>query len=293
MADDSTVEFTRKSYNFDTSTETSPCLVVVKGPQVGALFPLKDGETIVGRCTENAEVVLTEPGISRKHARFEVDNGEVTVHDLGSTNGLHINKTYLEEKSARLQPGDTVTLSPKVTLQLSIQDRQVAEVMAGLYQKATLDSSGVLTKESFFERLEVKNECSLALLDIDHLDRIQDLHGHLAGESLTAQLAQTLKSGLGGMGFVGRLTGDTFIILVRRRALDADDVLEGVRKGIEFSNFRVDTKNGPQFLRATVSVGVSDLLAEDKVEDCIQAAEQALLGAKQMGRNRININPTR
>lgn len=293
MADDATVEFTKKSYNFDSSTETSPCLLVVKGPQRGALFPLRDGKTVVGRCTENADVVLSEPGISRKHATFEVSGGRVTVHDLGSTNGLHINRTFLEDKSCQLQPGDTVTLSPKVSLQLSIQDREVADLMSQLYQKATLDSSGVLTKESFFERLEVKNECSLALLDIDHLDRIQDLHGHLAGDSLTDQLAQTLKNGMGGLGFVGRLTGDTFIILVQRRALDADEVLEGVRKGIEFSNFRVDTKNGPQFLRATVSIGVSDLLGLDTVEDCIQAAEQALLGAKQMGRNRININPTR
>lgn len=288
MADDTTLEFSRKSYKFNLASATSPCLVVVEGPETGAIFSLREGTTVLGRCEEQADIVLLEPGISRTHARFTVKRGKISVVDLDSTNGLHLNGEFTE--ACELKPGDSLTLSPGASLRVSTQDEQVRNIMAELYRKATLDgATGVLTKESFFSRLEVKNEACLSLVDVDHLDRATDRHGHLAGEALLMQLASTLKSGLAEKGFVGRLGGETFIVFLKCRALDADEVLEGVRKGIEYSNFRVDTEQGPQFLRATVSIGVADLKSVDEVKTCISAAEQALLGAKQMGRNRINI----
>ena len=62
---------------------------------------------VIGRSRE-ADVVLADPNISRRHAELRGDGDSWEIADLGSTNGIKVNGRRVER--AALQPGDRVTL---------------------------------------------------------------------------------------------------------------------------------------------------------------------------------------
>lgn len=85
---------------------------VVRGGRKGHEFPLEDGNNLIGRWDPETgsfpEVDLDaddpEAKISRKHALCRIENGKITVEDIGSLNGTYVNR------GQRLQPGSPVDL---------------------------------------------------------------------------------------------------------------------------------------------------------------------------------------
>jgi pSer/pThr/pTyr-binding forkhead associated (FHA) protein len=75
---------------------------------------LPSDRVIVGRVPP-CEVVVDDPGVSRRHAELSREAGGWSVRDLGSANGTFVNETAVEE--ARLSPGDLVRLGPEATLE--------------------------------------------------------------------------------------------------------------------------------------------------------------------------------
>jgi hypothetical protein len=73
-------------------------------------FELNLGVTLVGRGV-GCQLVLDDPLISRRHACFVVDDQEVTLKDLGSTNGVLVNGMRVDELRM-LVPGDYITIGP-------------------------------------------------------------------------------------------------------------------------------------------------------------------------------------
>ncbi len=71
-------------------------------------FELIPGVTVVGR-GDGCQLVLDDPLISRRHVCFVVDDKEVVLKDLGSTNGVLVNGMRVEEMQV-LVPGDHITL---------------------------------------------------------------------------------------------------------------------------------------------------------------------------------------
>jgi hypothetical protein len=65
-------------------------LVIHAGAGAGSEHPL-DGELILGREHSTADLVIPDPGVSRRHARVLAHNGEITVEDLRSSNGTYVN----------------------------------------------------------------------------------------------------------------------------------------------------------------------------------------------------------
>jgi ABC transport system ATP-binding/permease protein len=69
---------------------TDASLVIHEGAGAGSEHPV-DGELILGREHATADLVIEDPGVSRRHARVHPDNGTVIVEDLGSSNGTYVN----------------------------------------------------------------------------------------------------------------------------------------------------------------------------------------------------------
>jgi pSer/pThr/pTyr-binding forkhead associated (FHA) protein len=69
---------------------------------------LVPGVTIVGR-GDGCQLVIDDPLVSRRHACFVVDDREIIIKDLGSTNGVLVNGTRVEEMQI-IVPGDQITL---------------------------------------------------------------------------------------------------------------------------------------------------------------------------------------
>lgn len=84
----------------------------ISGKYQGGEFPLVEGtEYFVGRSSDCA-LVLVEDMISRQHAKFVVEHGEVTLVDLGSTNGSFVNGERVN--SQQLREGDRILFGTSI-----------------------------------------------------------------------------------------------------------------------------------------------------------------------------------
>jgi pSer/pThr/pTyr-binding forkhead associated (FHA) protein len=97
-------------------------LIAQRGNVIGNRYMLKNGQTSMGRNADN-DIVLDEVAVSRYHAviRFDDTTGEVSVMDLGSTNGVTVNNTDIKSGVPyKLQHRDTVFIG-RVALNLQIR----------------------------------------------------------------------------------------------------------------------------------------------------------------------------
>lgn len=129
-----------------------------------------------------------------------------------------------------------------------------------------------------------RGTAALMILDIDHFKRINDQHGHLAGDEILRALAQAWM-GQDQRGItLGRLGGEEFVALLPDgglpQAMAAADRLRRAVAELDLSRWL-----GPQPL--TVSVGVTPLLANDSLGKVLGRADAALYRAKSAGRNRV------
>jgi len=81
-------------------------LAVIAGPDAGRIFPIDRPRVVIGR--EGVDLALDDPEISRQHAAIEVRGEEVTLCDLGSTNGTLVAEQPVAEAPLENQAEFTV-----------------------------------------------------------------------------------------------------------------------------------------------------------------------------------------
>ena len=89
-------------------------LVMRSGPSAGKVFPMEKAEMFVGRDLNN-DIVINDPEVSRRHARFFIQGNSYVLEDLGSTNGTFINGQRLSSPYP-LRVGETITFGERITL---------------------------------------------------------------------------------------------------------------------------------------------------------------------------------
>ena len=85
----------------------SALLIVRRGAEAGSRFLLDTESTTVGRSQE-ADILLDDISVSRRHAVFSRTDDGVVVKDIGSLNGTYVNRQMVDEQL--LQPGDEVQI---------------------------------------------------------------------------------------------------------------------------------------------------------------------------------------
>jgi two-component system cell cycle response regulator len=128
------------------------------------------------------------------------------------------------------------------------------------------------------------NPVSLVMLDVDHFKRVNDTHGHAAGDAALILLVKCCRGLLRDTDLVGRLGGEEFALLLPDATVDAAfQVAERVRLNLADLEIAAD---GVAF-RFTVSMGVADCQPGDiSIEQSIGRADRALYRAKTEGRDR-------
>jgi pSer/pThr/pTyr-binding forkhead associated (FHA) protein len=79
--------------------------------RAGSAYPLTHDRTIIGRLAES-DVVVADPGVSRRHAEVRKEDGRFVISDLGSTNGTLVNGASIGERT--LEEGDRISIGRTV-----------------------------------------------------------------------------------------------------------------------------------------------------------------------------------
>ena len=134
-----------------------------------------------------------------------------------------------------------------------------------------------------------KRGMATLMIDIDHFKKINDTHGHAAGDDAIKRIAEIINQSIRTTDKAARFGGEEFVVLLRE--IDQETALllaDRIRRSIEEETIR----HGEIAFPATVSIGVAINAEGDRdVQDMIERADQGLYVAKKTGRNRTFLMP--
>ncbi|GAB4217811.1 MAG: hypothetical protein Fur007_21100 [Rhodoferax sp.] len=166
---------------------------------------------------------------------------------------------------------------------------------AALAQQARTDAlTGCANRRAFMQALDTEHDraqryrtdfCVLSL-DVDFFKRVNDTHGHAAGDQVLKHLVVTLQQHLRDADTLGRIGGEEFCILLPQTSAQGGMAMaERLRAAVAASAASFDDLN----IAITISVGGSAWTAETtpSTQALLAQADDAMYRAKQTGRNRV------
>lgn len=164
----------------------------------------------------------------------------------------------------------------------ALQTLAETDTLTGLPNRVLLES----TFDTFSARARRNGTpLTLLLLDLDHFKKINDSHGHSAGDEVLSTAAELMRRRLRGSDFLCRLGGEEFLALLPDTDLEhAEMIAETVRKRIQDTAIRFRGQEIP----LTLSIGIAELdRDEHNLDALLRIADKRLYLAKALGRNRV------
>ncbi len=193
----------------------------------------------MGRSSK-CDIQIDQESISRNHSKIVNTGKSILIRDLGSTNGTYVNDEPVDEYV--LRDGDLIKIGRTIFKFLTggnIENAYHEEI----YRLTTIDGlTQIFNKRYFLETLErevarahrYRRALSLVMFDIDHFKKINDSYGHLAGDYVLKQLAQTVRSKIRREDCFARYGGEEFaIVLPEIDAAGAQPFAEKIRQIVE------------------------------------------------------------
>ena len=158
--------------------------------------------------------------------------------------------------------------------------------------------TGVLNRQSYHNTLNlwlkhyrtINQPLCLAVFDIDHFKKFNDKYGHIIGDEVLTHFAQTLEKEVRHQDYVFRYGGEEFTVLFPNTTLqNALQICERIRTRIESRTIN-SREEDMAIEMVTVSCGITQAIYEDTELTIFKRADKNLYKAKQLGRNRIEID---
>ncbi|HEX4142949.1 MAG TPA: GGDEF domain-containing protein [Pirellulales bacterium] len=208
----------------------------------------------------------------------------------GRDNGAPLDEVVLKSID------DIVKANERLQEQLATAEVRLQRQAAELETQTTVARTDPLTLLSnrralddemnrrFAEWQRRKTTFSLAMIDVDHFKKLNDKHGHQAGDQVLRDVAATLGTTVREMDLAARYGGEEFaVILPSTPLIDAVSAGERIRAAIAGGISRF----GGTEMQVTVSIGVAQIGGGDTSATLITRADAALYAAKEAGRNRV------
>jgi diguanylate cyclase (GGDEF)-like protein len=159
-------------------------------------------------------------------------------------------------------------------------------------QAATDPLTGLLNRRSFENNAHALvrqgRSFALAMGDLDHFKRLNDAHGHDAGDRALRLFARVLRNALRSEDIISRYGGEEFVIVFPD--LTADQAGTALRRMQESLIVALADGSVPGF---SVSYGVTDTSESNRLDELCRIADSALFRAKREGRNRVVVDEVR
>ncbi|TAL15725.1 diguanylate cyclase [bacterium] len=169
--------------------------------------------------------------------------------------------------------------------QKALEDMAVHDPLTGLYNRAKMVD---FMKHQFAMQTRDNAPISVVMLDLDFFKKVNDLHGHQAGDAVLSETAKRLTEIARETDLVSRHGGEEFLFVLPQTGMEgALSLAERARRKIESKEFPTDVEG--KTLKVTASFGVSEKTKDDDftIEQLIEHADKALYRAKTSGRNRV------
>jgi len=155
--------------------------------------------------------------------------------------------------------------------------------------------TGVYNRRRFLELAGGEHELAqqgrslcIALFDLDRFKRINDTHGHLAGDAVIRCAIEVIRQHCRQGDLAGRYGGEEFVLCLPDTSLQhALEITERIRDELA----KAEVTHEGRSIAVTVSIGVAALRPGESIEQWLSRADKALYEAKHEGRNRCITAP--
>ena len=236
---------------------------------------------------ETKQIRLINDGILNIKKRNFTDQIKIiSSDDLGDLAQTFNEMTTEIQKTYQDLEDHAIGLEEKVnerTQEIENKNRQLKELvvrdhLTGLFNRTKLDE--VLDYE--YKRSKRHNTVfGVIMVDIDFFKKVNDTHGHQAGDTVLCEFATLLEENSRETDTVGRWGGEEFLIIVEN--IDKEAILKLAEK----LRICVDEYKFSIVKHKTASFGVSIYQTEDEINKIVARADIALYKAKHNGRNRV------
>jgi len=216
----------------------------------------------------------------------------VPVPDIGGFRGVLV----CESGEGRSFEGQDVETAKDI---LAIMRMGISHTirLENLEEEASTDGlTGLLNRKTFcvrlenvLSRLDGRYPCAVIMLDLDHFKKINDTHGHPAGDEVLRKVSSVIRKTVRKIDMAGRYGGEEFAIYLHGTdQTHACQVAERLRLMIRQTRFVFDERE----LGVTASLGIACCPGHGKAgEELLRQADIALYRSKQGGRDRITVYP--
>jgi len=205
-----------------------------------------------------------------------------------------IDGRYFKMHRMTLASGIHVVFGMEIT-ELELVKKSLEESILALKIQATTDElTQINNRRAFMTSAEAEftrakryfSKLTFIMIDIDRFKLVNDKYGHPVGDCVIQHVASLLRDTIRECDSVGRLGGEEFAILLPNTDLTGANVIaERLRIRIAESSITTDTVTD---LSVTCSLGVSEFsVSDEKLDNMIVRADNALYKAKEGGRNRV------
>jgi diguanylate cyclase (GGDEF)-like protein len=186
------------------------------------------------------------------------------------TNQSHLLSIQVEERTAELE-----TMNKKLLTLATIDD------LTGLRNRRDFKNNA-LQESSRFER--GGNPFCVLLVDIDFFKQVNDINGHACGDKVLVQTGQLMKNLIRQQDLLARWGGEEFIIMIVETEIEqSQQIAEKIRWAISQNIVEFEG----QHITVSVTIGLSQIHPEEKLDDCINRADNNLYLGKEDGRNKV------
>ncbi|WP_455202905.1 diguanylate cyclase [Kaarinaea lacus] len=208
-------------------------------------------------------------------------------------NSIRADQDYYEKLVAFLYKVNALDMSLAIDTYHGAQVQGFKAHQEQLRIKAITDSlTGLVNHDHVFSELKramqhannTEQPLCVVMTDIDYFKKVNDTHGHQAGDAVLIEVAKRIKASLRELDIVGRYGGEEFMLILHETPLQtAFRIAERIRLGIADHPINLTDL----ILHITMSFGVAMVEPGDSVETVVKRADDALYKAKHGGRNQV------
>ena len=171
-----------------------------------------------------------------------------------------------------------------LSLREKLRGQALRDPLTGLYNRRFLEE---MTERLAAQAERRKSPLAVAMLDVDHFKKVNDEHGHAAGDAVLRALGATMLASVRRSDIACRYGGEELLLLLPDCGMnDARDRVEDIRRRVAAMNDGPDNR----LPRVTISAGIATLPdCATTISQAIHLADEALYAAKRGGRNQVRL----